>query len=112
MALEIGPHGERAAGAVMASGFSVTLPELGILATFGAFNFGLGLAFFVTGARLIPSALAALLGTAETILAPLWVALIHGEIPSLNTIFGGTVVLVALLSYLSVEMWRQRRVAT
>ena len=98
--------------AIMASGLSVTLPELGILVTFGALNFGLGLAFFVTGARLIPSALAALLGTAETILAPLWVALIHGEIPSLNTIVGGTVVLVALLSYLSVEMWRQRRVAT
>lgn len=100
-----------AVAAVMTTGFSVTLPELGILVTFGALNFGLGLAFFVTGARLIPSALAALLGTAETILAPLWVALIHGEIPSLNTIAGGTVVLIALLSYLSVEMWRQRRAA-
>ncbi|MCV9962485.1 DMT family transporter [Pararhizobium sp. BT-229] len=95
--------------AIMASGLTVTLPELGILVTFGALNFGLGLALFVTGARLVPSALAALLGTAETVLAPLWVALIHGEVPSINTIIGGTVVLVALLSYLSVEMWRQRR---
>ena len=94
---------------IMASGLGVTLPELGILMTFGAFNFGLGLALFVTGARLIPSALAALLGTTETVLGPLWVALIHGEIPSLNTIIGGTVVLAALLSYLGVEMWRQRR---
>lgn len=97
--------------AVMASGLSVTLPELGILVTFGALNFGLGLALFVTGARLVPSALAALLGTAETVLGPLWVAVIHGEIPSLTTILGGTVVLVALLSYLGVEMWRQRRLA-
>lgn len=94
--------------AIMASGLTVTLPELGILVAFGALNFGLGLALFVTGARLVPSALAALLGTAETVLAPLWVALIHGEVPRINTIVGGTVVLVALLSYLSVEMLRQR----
>ncbi|OJF90475.1 DMT family transporter [Pararhizobium antarcticum] len=95
--------------ATQASGFAVTLPELGVLVCFGALNFGLGLALFVTGARLVPSALAALLGTTETVLGPLWVALIHGEIPTVNTIFGGAIVLAALLSYLSVEMWRQRR---
>lgn len=97
--------------AIMAPGLAVSLPELGILATFGALNFGLGLALFVTGARLVPSALAALLGTAETVLGPLWVALIHGEIPSFNTVIGGVVVLTALLTYLGVEMWRQRRLA-
>jgi len=95
--------------ATQASGFAVSLPELGILVAFGALNFGLGLALFVTGARLVPSALAALLGTTETVLGPLWVALIHGEIPTVNTIIGGAIVLAALLSYLSVEMWRQRR---
>lgn len=95
--------------ATQASGFAVTLPELGVLVAFGALNFGLGLALFVTGARLVPSALAALLGTTETVLGPLWVALIHGEIPSLNTVIGGAIVLTALLAYLSVEMWRQRR---
>ncbi len=95
--------------ATQASGFAVTLPELGVLMAFGALNFGLGLALFVTGARLVPSALAALLGTTETVLGPLWVALIHGEIPSLNTVIGGAIVLTALLAYLSVEMWRQRR---
>jgi len=95
--------------AIMSSGLAVTASELGVLVTFGALNFGLGLALFVTGARLVPSALAALLGTAETVLAPVWVAAIHGEIPSVNTILGGTVVLTALLIYLSVEMWRQQR---
>lgn len=95
--------------ASQASGFAVTLGELGILVVFGALNFGLGLALFVTGARLVPSALAALLGTAETVLAPLWVALIHGEVPSLRTVIGGMIVLAALLCYLGVELWRQRR---
>lgn len=95
--------------ASQASGFAVTASELGILVVFGALNFGLGLALFVTGARLIPSALAALLGTAETVLAPLWVALIHGEVPGLRTVIGGIIVLAALICYLGVELWRQRR---
>ena len=98
-----------ATAASQASGFAVSMEELLILIVFGALNFGLGLALFVTGARLIPSALAALLGTAEPVLAPLWVAIIHGEVPGARTIVGGTIVLVALLCYLGVELWRQRR---
>ncbi|GAA4169989.1 DMT family transporter [Shinella granuli] len=98
-----------AVAASQASGFAVSGQELGILIVFGALNFGLGLAFFVTGARLVPSALAALLGTAETVLAPLWVAIIHGEVPGARTVVGGIIVLAALLCYLGVEFWRQRR---
>lgn len=106
--------GTAIAGVVAASqatGFAVTAPELGILVVFGALNFGLGLALFVTGARLIPSALAALLGTAETVLAPFWVAFFHGEVPGERTVTGGAIVLAALLCYLGREMWRQRRAA-
>lgn len=95
--------------ASQASGLAVTASELGILVVFGALNFGLGLALFVTGARLIPSALAALLGTAETVLGPLWVAVIHGEVPGARTVVGGVIVLTALLCYLGLELWRQRR---
>ncbi len=94
--------------ATQASGFAVTTSELAILVAFGALNFGFGLALFVTGARLIPSALAALLGTLETVLAPLWVAAIHGEIPRTNTIVGGLIVLAALLVYLTVELLREQ----
>lgn len=98
-----------ATAASQASGFAITTQELGVLIVFGALNFGLGLALFVTGARLVPSALAALLGTAETVLAPLWVAVIHGEVPGIRTVIGGVIVLAALLCYLGVELWRQRR---
>ena len=100
------------AGAVaagQASGFAVTGQELFVLVIFGALNFGLGLALFVTGARLVPSALAALLGTAEPVLAPLWAAIFHGEIPGARTVLGGAIVLAALLLYLGAELWRQRR---
>ncbi len=95
-----------------ASGLAVTTGELGLLFIFGAFNLGLGMALFVTGARLIPSALAALLGTIETILGPLWVALIHGEIPDMFTIIGGTFVLAALVVYLLIEFRRQKKART
>lgn len=94
--------------ATQAPTLSVTSGELGLLIVFGALNLGLGLALFVTGARLVPSALAALLGTAETMLAPLWVAIIHGEIPNSQAIAGGLVILAALLSYLWVEFRRQQ----
>lgn len=95
--------------ASQASGFAVTAVELGVLVVFGALNFGLGLALFVSGVRLVPSALAALLGTAETVLAPLWVAVVHGEIPGARTMVGGLIVLAALICYLGLELWRQRR---
>ena len=51
----------------------------------------------------------ALLGTAETVLGPLWVALFLGEMPGERTLIGGTIVLAALLCYLGLEMWRQLR---
>lgn len=87
----------------------VSSRDMGFLFAFGALNLGLGLAFFATGARLIPAAFAALLGTFETLLAPVWVWLIHAEIPSTRTIVGGGVIFVALLTHLLLEFRRQAR---
>ena len=55
------------------------------------------------------AALAALLGTAETMLGPVWVALLHGEVPQARTVIGGVFILVALMGYLMAEMHRQSR---
>jgi Predicted permeases len=96
-------------GASMAGVWIVSPSDFGRLFAFGALNLGLGMAMFVTGARMIPAALAALLGTMETMLAPVWVALLHNEIPDLRTVVGGTVILVALVTYLAFEMRRQGR---
>lgn len=90
-----------------ASSIQVTASELGILVIFGALNLGLGMAFFVTGARMIPAAFAALLGTAETMLSPVWVAILHHEIPGMETIIGGGILLAALLGYLLSALRRQ-----
>lgn len=90
---------------------AVTPEQFGILYVFGVFNLGLGMVLFVTGARLVPSALAALLGTAETMLSPLWVAIFNGEIPDVRAIIGGSMILVALIGYLSAEFRRQQKIA-
>jgi drug/metabolite transporter (DMT)-like permease len=82
---------------------------MGFLFAFGVVNLGIGLALFATGARLIPAALAALLGTFEPILGPIWVWLIHSEVPSGRTIIGGAVVVTALLVHIGLEFKRQAR---
>ncbi|WP_378952884.1 DMT family transporter [Mesorhizobium sp. ANAO-SY3R2] len=92
-----------------AGGFAVSSADMGFLFAFGAINLGLGLACFATGARLIPAAVAALIGTFEPILGPVWVWLVHGEVPSGRTILGGAVVFAALLVHLAMEFKRQSR---
>jgi drug/metabolite transporter (DMT)-like permease len=93
------------------SAFAVSGHDMGWLFAFGVVNLGLGLAFFATGARLIPAAIAALLGTFEPLLGPIWVWLVHSEVPSARTIVGGAVVFVALLTHIGLELRRQTRPA-
>jgi drug/metabolite transporter (DMT)-like permease len=95
---------------VMAGQLAVGAGDMGLLFTFGALNLGLGLALFVTGARLVPAAIAALIGTLETILAPVWVWIIHGETASERTIGGGTIVFLALIVHLGWQLLKNRRV--
>ncbi|WP_407277618.1 DMT family transporter [Aromatoleum evansii] len=93
--------------AVMAPGYEVNVRDGLLLFMFGALNLGLGMVLFVSGARLIPSALAALIGVAEPILGPMWVWLIHSEVPGSRTLVGGSVVFFALLAHLGWQ-FRQR----
>jgi drug/metabolite transporter (DMT)-like permease len=87
--------------------FDVSITDLGLLFLFGAANLGLGMALFVSGARLLPSALAALIGTAEPVLGPIWVWFIHGEVPSARTLIGGSIVFAALLTHLGWQFHQQ-----
>ena len=91
--------------------FATSSSDMGFLFAFGALNLGLGLACFASGARVIPAAFAALLGTLETVLGPVWVWLIHSEVPSGRTVLGGSVVFLALLVHIGLELRRQSRPA-
>ena len=95
-------------GATFSSGLMVGAADFGFLFLFGAFNLGLGMALFVTGARLIPSALAALLSVLEPVLGPVWVWLVHGEVPAPRTLAGGAVVFAALIAHIAWQ-WRSAR---
>lgn len=95
--------------ASQASAFAVSSHDMGFLFAFGVINLGVGLVFFATGARLVPAAVAALLGTFEPILGPIWVWLVHSEVPSARTIIGGAVVVIALLVHIGFEFTRQTR---
>ena len=98
-----------AAAAFQTSDFAVTGADMGFLFAFGAINLGLGLALFASGARLIPAALAALIGTFEPILGPIWVWLVHGEEPSERTLLGGAIVFAAVLAHIALEFRRRAR---
>jgi drug/metabolite transporter (DMT)-like permease len=94
---------------VMASTYFVTLTDMVWLFAFGAINLGLGLAMFVTGARLLPAALASLVGTLEPVAGPIWVWLVHHEVPSSRTLIGGAVVFAALFIHLTLDWkWQSR----
>jgi drug/metabolite transporter (DMT)-like permease len=89
-----------------AGSLSVTPAQMSWLFAFGALNLGLGMAFFVTGARLIPAPEAALFGVLETVLGPFWVWLIHNEATSPRVLLGGAIVLAALFTHLALERRR------
>jgi len=71
-------------------------PNFIYLLLFGTAQFGLGLLLLTLGARLISATRSALIGSLETPLAPLWVWLAFGEVPSLMTCVGGAVVMGAV----------------
>ncbi|MFI0844988.1 DMT family transporter [Mesorhizobium sp. IMUNJ 23232] len=93
----------------MSGPLAVSWTDFGLLFAFGALNLGLGMALFASGARLVPASMAALLGTFETIAGPVWVWLVHGEVPSMRTILGGAVVFAALLVHIGMQFRRQPR---
>lgn len=92
-----------------ASGLAVDAADMGFLFLFGAVNLGLGLAFFASGARMVPAAYAALLSTFEPLLGPAWVWLVHGEVPSMRTLAGGAIVFAALLVHIGLQFRRASR---
>ena len=95
----------------LAGGMHVSAKDAALLFVFGALNLALGMILFVTGVRLLPAALAALIGTAEPVLGPVWVWLVHGEVPSGRTLTGGSVVIVALLLHLGWQFRQQSQLA-
>jgi drug/metabolite transporter, DME family len=56
-----------------------------------------GMILYTLGSKVVPSAELALLSNTEVMLAPLWVWLLLGETASAGTLFGGAILLAAIL---------------
>ncbi len=78
------------------SRLAVSLEQGSILFAMGAVQLGLPYFFFSKGLLTVPLQEAALIALIEPVLNPLWVALTVGEIPSLFTIAGGSMILLGL----------------
>jgi drug/metabolite transporter (DMT)-like permease len=96
-------------GFVFAGSLRVSAADAAWLFVFGALNLALGMMFFVTGVRLLPAAVSALISTAEPVLGPVWVWLVHGEVPVGRTLVGGAIVIAALLTHLGWQMRQMRQ---
>lgn len=93
----------------LAAPLAVTGPELGILFALGAVQLGLGLTFYVFGARHLPAAEVSLMGLLETVLSPLWVWIFIAERPSDTALVGGALVILSLVA-LTLTTGRRTRV--
>jgi len=75
----------------------VAAQDVALLATLGVCQIGLGFVFLTIGGRLIPAGEVALITLLEVVLGPLWVWVFLSEQPATATLFGGAVVLAAVL---------------
>ena len=76
--------------------YALTPRDLIISLYLGVFQVGVGFTLIVLGTRYVPAAQVGLLALVEPVLAPIWVWMGVGEVPSLATIVGGTIIFLAI----------------
>ena len=113
--LPVAPINSLAALVAAAFGYSVSTHasvgafDLGVLFVFGVTTIALAFAFFMEGAKYVPSAEAALVSMLDIVMGPLWVLLAFREIPDFTTLIGGGFVIAAALWRLAPELRRPSR---
>lgn len=75
----------------------------------GSVQLGFGFILIALGTRLVPAAEVALLTLTEPILAPIWVWLAVGEVPTEATLIGGSAVLLAVLVQAGMGLRREKQ---
>ena len=99
--------------ALMAIPFAtpLALPHVSYLwlAISGLFQMPLALLLMTVGTRFLPAAEVSLFLLFETILAPIWVWLVIGEVPPEATLAGGVLILVTLVLHTLVGFMRDKQ---
>jgi len=91
--------------AFIADSISVSAPDILLLAVMGSVVMPIPLAIMTVAPKLIPAAEVSLIMLLETFLGPLWVWLVIGQRPAVETVFGGGV-LVATLIVHALAGWK------
>jgi drug/metabolite transporter (DMT)-like permease len=91
-----------------ASPSSVSGVDVTYLAVFGVSQLGLGLLFLTEGAKRIPAAQSALIGSLDIPFAILWVWIAFSEVPPILTVVGGSIVLLAAGTLMLRDYQRER----
>ena len=86
-------------------GLDVPKRDIWIALALGVFQVGAGLILYTLGSKTVPSAELALLSMTEVVFGPFWVWLIINEQPSIETIQGGSIILltIAIHSFLKLK---------
>lgn len=85
----------------------ITPGNVALMAAFGLINSTLGFALFIFGSRRAAPVVTGLMGALETPLTPLWVWLVFAETPSLPTLAGGALVMLAVGWFILNESGRR-----
>ena len=91
----------------LASALVLSPRDFALCAVMGAVQVGGGLTLFTLGARHVPVAELTLLSLTELALAPIWVWLAVGEVPSGSTLLGGAIIVTAI-TYQALSGTRRR----
>ena len=77
--------------------FILSLNDLSISLSMGIFQVGAGLVFYTLGSKTLTGAELTLLSMSEPLLGPLWVWLFLGETFQISTLYGGVILLTAIM---------------
>ena len=86
---------------------SITGTDFLLCAAFGVLQNAIGLALYTFGSKRVPAAEATLLAALEVPFTPLWVFVFLHEVPNLQTLIGGGIVLTALFLHIAAEFSRR-----
>ncbi len=75
----------------------VSSQDLLLIALLGIMVSAVGIALFALGAKFLPPVETALIGSLDAPLAPFWIWIVFGEIPSNSTLIGGSIVFGAVV---------------
>ena len=93
----------------MAPDLAVSRHDLALAVLLGVVQLGFQYVLIALGTRHVPAGEVALLGRLQVVLAPLWVWLALGEVPTPVTLLGGAIVVGAVLVNSLASLRRQRR---